>query len=141
METNSPAEALEYLEKIIQANPESEKHRKLHRQAFAEAYPDAPYIPPEVPPEAAAAPNPIPGPKQLGTAPGETSPEIVEADLLLNYGLKEKALRLLQSLEIRDPGNKEMRIRLMHLYKADNKYAEAAKQCLLLAALCRMVEK
>jgi tetratricopeptide (TPR) repeat protein len=26
----------------------------------------------------------------------------------------------------------------MHLLKADNKYAEAAKQCLLLAALCRM---
>ena len=62
----------------------------------------------------------------------------MEADLLLNYGLKEKALRLLQSLEIREPGNKDMRIRLMHLYKADNKYAEAAKQCLLLAALCRM---
>jgi tetratricopeptide (TPR) repeat protein len=138
MEINSPAEALEYLEKIIQANPESEKYRELHQQAFTEAYPDTPYIPPEVPPEAVAAPNPIPGPNQREVAAGETSPEIVEADLLLNYGLKEKALKLLQSLEIREPGNKDIRIRLMHLYKADNKYAEAAKQCLLLAALCRM---
>ncbi len=140
METNSPAEALECLEKIIQADPESEKHRKLHQQAFTEAYPDALYVPPEVPLEAAAAPDLIPGPSQKETASGETSPEIVEADLLLNYGLKEKALRLLQSLEIREPGNRDMRTRLMHLYKADNKYAEAAKQCLLLAALCRMAK-
>lgn len=140
METNSPAEALECLEKIIQANPESEKHRNLHQQAFTEAHPNTPYVAPEVPPEAAAAPNPISSSSQLETTSGETSPEIVEVDLLLNYGLKEKALRLLQSLEIREPGNKDMRTRLMHLYKADNKYAEAAKQCLLLAALCRMVK-
>ena len=33
-----------------------------------------------------------------------------------------------------------MRIRLMHLYKADKNYAEAAKRCLLLAALCRLEE-
>ena len=140
METNSPVEALEYLEKIIQANPESKKHRKLHQHAFTEVYPDTPYVPPEVPPEAVAAPNTIPGSSQLQAASGETSPEIVEADLLLNYGLKEKALKLLQSLEIREPGNKDMRIRLMHLYKGDNKYAEAAKQCLLLAALGRIAK-
>jgi tetratricopeptide (TPR) repeat protein len=136
MEMNRPAEALEYLEKVIQANPESEKHRKLHQQAFAKAYPDTPYVPPEVAPEAMAAP--ISSPNQLENASGETAPEIVEADLLLNYGLKEKALKLLQSLEIREPGNKDLRNRLMHLYKADNKYADAAKQCLLLAALCRL---
>jgi tetratricopeptide (TPR) repeat protein len=140
MEISHPAEALECLEKIIQANPESEKHRKLHQQAFTEAYPDTPYVSPEVPPEAVAAPNPIPGRNQLETATSETSPEIVEADLLLNYGLKEKALKLLQSLEIREPGNKDVRTRLMHLYKVDNKYNEAAKQCLLLAALCRMAK-
>ena len=138
METNHPAEALEYLEKIIQTNPESKKHRKLHRQAFAEVYPDTPYVPPVVPPEAVAAPNAVRDSNQRGTASGEMSPEIVEADLLLNYGLKEKALKLLQGLEIREPANKDMRVRLMHLYKADHKYAEAAKQCLLLAALCRM---
>jgi pilus assembly protein FimV len=140
MEIKSPAEALECLVKIIQANPESEKHRKLHQQAFAMAFPDTPYVPPELPKEAVAAPHPIPGPNQLEAASGESSPDIVEADLLLNYGLKEKALKLLQSLEIRDPGNKDMRIRLIHQYRADNKYAEAAKQCLLLAALYRMAK-
>ena len=140
MENHSPAEALKYLEKIIQANPESEKHRKLHQQAFAEAYPDTLYVPPELPKEAVAASNPIPAPNSLETASGDTPPEIVEADLLLNYGLREKALKLLQSLEIREPGNKDLRIRLMHLYKADKKFAEAAKQCLLLAALCRMAK-
>ena len=140
METNSPVEALEYLEKILQANPESKKHRKLHQQAFTEIYPDTPYTPPEVPPEAVAAPNTVSGSSQLEAASGDTSPEIVEADLLLNYGLKEKALKLLQGLEIREPGNKDLRIRLMHLYKADKKYAEAAKQCLLLAALGRIAK-
>jgi tetratricopeptide (TPR) repeat protein len=140
IEINHPAEALEHLEKLIKANPESEKHRKLHQKAFAEAYPDTPYVLPEMPPETVAAPNPIAGPNKLENASGETSPEIVEADLLLNYGLRDKALKLLQNLEIREPGNKDVRTRLMHLYKADNKYAEAAKQCLLLAALCRMAK-
>jgi len=138
LEMNEPAEAVVYLDKIVQANPESQKHRKLHQEAFAAAYPDTPYVAPEVPPEATAGSNSLPVHKQLETEHGRTAPDIVEADLLLNYGLKEKALKLLQSMEIRDPGNKEMRIRLMHLYKADNNYSEAAKQCLLLGALSRI---
>ncbi len=137
LEANYAVEALEYLEKIIHANPLSEKHRDLHRQAFSKAYPDTPYAPPVVVQEAPAVPNPIPVPQKLETDPGETAPEILEADLLLNYGLKDKALKLLQGLEIRDPANREMRIRLIHIYRAENMCAEAAKQCLLLAALCR----
>jgi tetratricopeptide (TPR) repeat protein len=54
-----PVEALEYLEKILQANPESEKHRELHHQAFTEAYPDTPYIPPVEPPQSSIAGEPF----------------------------------------------------------------------------------
>jgi tetratricopeptide (TPR) repeat protein len=61
----------------------------------------------------------------------------VEVDLLLNYGLREKALSLLLNLEAENPCDREVRIRLLSLYKAEKKYAEAAEQCLLLAALSR----
>ena len=138
LKTNNPSEALGYLEKIIQIKPESVTHQELHKQAFSEAHPGVPYSPIETPQEAAVTSNPLSVPRQPEAIPGGTSAEIVEADLLLNYGLKEKAFRLLRGLESRDPGNMEMRIRLMQMYKADNRQAEAAKECLLLAALCRM---
>jgi tetratricopeptide (TPR) repeat protein len=51
---NRYVEALEYLEKIIQADPGSEKHREMHRLVFAEAYPEAAYIPPAEPPQTPA---------------------------------------------------------------------------------------
>jgi tetratricopeptide (TPR) repeat protein len=54
-----PVEALEYLEKILQAEPESAKHRELHRQAFTQAYPDTPYIPPVEPPQSPVASEPF----------------------------------------------------------------------------------
>jgi tetratricopeptide (TPR) repeat protein len=130
-----PAEAIEYLEKIIQVTPESEKHRKLHRQLFSEAYPDTPYLEPSVPSE----PSPLPSPsleKGEGSNPNTRS-EIVEIDLLLNYGLRDKALGLLESLEARDPYDKEVHIRLLALYKGERRNAEAAKQSLLLAVLHR----
>lgn len=138
LKKNNPSEALGYLEKIIQIKPESVTHRELHKRAFFEAHPGVPYSPIETPQETAVTSNPISLARQPETIPGEPSPEIVEADLLLNYGLKDKAFSLLRGLESRDPGNMEMRIRLMQMYKADNRQAEAAKECLLLAALCRM---
>jgi pilus assembly protein FimV len=137
LSNKSPIEALEYLEKIIQANPESNKHRKLHHQAFIEAYPNAPYVPPPVPQ------GPLP---EVGTPPeerdttaldGEIPSALVEADLLLNYGMREKALSLLLNEEARDPFDMEVRVRLLALYKAEKKSREAAEQCLLMAALQR----
>ena len=133
----SPIEALEYLEKILQADPESEKHRKLHRQIFTEVYPDTPYVAPAEPPEIRSLPEP-PLKTRDGSPSEQRNPsEIVEVDLLINYGLRDKALGLLQSLESRDPYEKEVRLRLLSLYKAENKFTEAAEQCLLLAALHR----
>ncbi len=132
-----PAEAAEYLEKILKMNPESEKHRQLHRQAFSEAYPDVPYIAPA--PAAEIDAESVPASLRGGmTVPGgESSSEIVEVDLLLNYGLREKALGILRGLETRDPSDKEVRVRLLAALKEEKRYDEAAEQCLLLAALNR----
>ena len=135
-EKKNLGEALENLEKILRANPESEKHQKLHFQLFAEAYPGTPYVMPGAPQDADA--GNISGPLSEKDSSGqEGQSEIVEVDLLINYGLKEKALSLLLSLEARDPYDKEARLRLVTLYKADKKFTQAAEQCLLLAALHR----
>jgi tetratricopeptide (TPR) repeat protein len=138
IEQKKPIEALEYIEKILQAVPQSEKHRELHRQAFTEAYPDAVYVAPAEPAEPVIPSIPAaPARMEPDGSPGTNSAEIVEVDLLLNYGLKEKALSLLRNLEARDPADKEVRVRLLSIFKAENKFAEAAEQCLLLAALHR----
>jgi tetratricopeptide (TPR) repeat protein len=130
-------EAIEYLEKIIHANPQSEKHLMLHRRIFAEAYPDMPYVVPMEPTEAPVPPSPVSA-KTESVAPADsTTPELVEVDLLLNYGLKDKALSILQNLESSDPNDKEVRIRLLSVFKGENRSAEAAEQCMLLAALHR----
>ncbi len=134
---NCAIEALEYLEKILHAAPQSEKHRELHQKAFAQAYPDAPYTPPEEQAETIVAPSPVPARSESDSPSDEASSEIVEVDLLLNYGLKDKARSILQNLEMRDPNDKDVRIRLLSIFKADDKFAEAAEQCLLLAALYR----
>ncbi len=131
--------AIEYLEKILQINPESEKHRTLHREIFSEAYPDLPYKPPAEPEKPHALPvaePPVEERNFTGSDQGGPS-EIVEADLLINYGLKDKAWSLLSNLAVRDPYDKQVRLRLLSFYKGEQKYSEAAEQCLLLAVLYR----
>lgn len=135
LEERNPIEALDCIEKILQANPGSEKHRELHHRAFTEAYPDTPYAPPMELQEAVPEPEAVQVEPEAPTEGG--SSEIVEVDLLLNYGLREKALSILRSLESRDPGDKDVRVRLLSLFKAEKKYSEAAEQCLLLAILNR----
>jgi tetratricopeptide (TPR) repeat protein len=131
-----PAEALEYIEKILQADPESEKYRELHRTAFAEAYPNTVYTPPAFSQEQPAGPVPIAAPVEA-IDKAEKPTTIVEIDLLLNYGMREKALHLLQNIEAADPSNKEARIRLYSLFKEEKKSRQAAEQCILLSILCR----
>jgi tetratricopeptide (TPR) repeat protein len=136
--SHNPSEAIEYIEKILRANPESEKHQNLHREVFEAAFPGKPYV---LPPEL-SKPNAL---NELSadtihasvTADDVTASAIVEVDLLINYGMREKALSLLSSLESRDPGNREVRTRLLSLYKIEKKFQLAAEQALLLAALCR----
>lgn len=130
------AEALEYVEEILRARPDSEEHQKRHFDLFAEAYPGTPYVTPVQPHQSAPA-EVASALLEADTASKDGSSGLVEVDLLINYGLKEKALNLLLSLEARDPYDKEVRQRLLNLYKADQRLQSAAEQCLLLAALNR----
>ncbi len=136
LDQQHPAEALEYIEKILQSDPESERYRELHRTTFAEAYPNADYIPPAFSQEQLTGPVSIAGPAET-IGKGEKPTTIVEIDLLLNYGMREKALHLLQDIEASDPSNKEARIRLYSLFKEENRSREAAEQCILLSILYR----
>jgi tetratricopeptide (TPR) repeat protein len=135
IERKSPAEAIPYVEKILEAVPDSNKHRNLHRDLFSRAFPDIPYVSPAEPIEPVCSSDSVLD-KKASSGQGN-APEIVEVDLLINYGLKDKAESLLLSLEARDPFDKEARLRLLSLFKSEGKYAEAARQCLLLAALYR----
>lgn len=134
----SPAEALGYLEKYLQMDPYSGKHRELHRQAYAEAYPDVPYVEPEIPPEKNAGRNLEVAMEKGAGEEKETHEALVEADLLLNYGLRDRAVGVLKELALREPQNKDVRTRLAAVYKEDNKCVEAAEQYLLLAVLHRI---
>ena len=135
------SEALESLEKILQINPDSEKHLNKHRELFEQASPGVPYKLPRSVLEAAerATPPNVDGAEE--TAAGEISTDdgshstIVEIDLLLNYGMKEKALQLLRDLEIKIPKDKDVRQRLLSLYRDAGEPRLAAEQCLLLSAL------
>jgi tetratricopeptide (TPR) repeat protein len=135
---NHPIEALTYIEKILQVDPANEKHRQLHYQAFLAAYPDVLYVPPAEPPASSSETGSILVERDYANSPeGSISENLVEVDLLLNYGLKEKALNLLLNLESQDPGDKEVRTRLLSFYKTEKKNGEAAEQSLLLAAIYR----
>jgi tetratricopeptide (TPR) repeat protein len=135
MDERNPVEALECLEKILHFNPGSEKHRNLHVEAFTQAYPDTPYTPPMELQEMVSEPEKVIIQNEAEAASEGNTCAIVEVDLLLNYGLRDKALSLLQSLESKDPCDKDVRVRLLSLYKIEKKYTEAAEQCLLLSVL------
>jgi tetratricopeptide (TPR) repeat protein len=138
----NPSEALECLDKILSITPTSEKHLRLHREAFGEAFPGTPYTPPLSAQESGQgselAVTPTVSHADIGGAKSEISDlATVEVDLLLNYGLRDKAAAMLQSLEAQEPSNKEIRTRLLNFYKEDKDYVKAAEECLLLAALHR----
>jgi tetratricopeptide (TPR) repeat protein len=135
VDQGNQAAALEWLGKILQADPESKKHLDLHKAVFLEANPEVPYVSPVTPAEVRPETGQIHELSKDADEPGDAPETIVEADLLINYGMREKALGLLKNLEAADRNDKKVRTRLFTLYKEEKKYTEAAEQCLLLAAL------
>ncbi len=133
-------DALEPLEQILQVKPDSRKHLNLHRQAFEEAFPGLPYTSPvqsiETSEERETRRLSRPA---AATGAGVTAGQgeqatLVDVELLLNYGMIEKALDLLRTMEAADPSNKEVRQRLIAIYTEQQNPRLAAEQCLLLAA-------
>ncbi len=131
-------EALDFLEKILQVTPDSAQHLRLHRQAFEAVFPGVPYISPRrtdsQPAQEASTPA-----QGFETAAQSTegiqggNPALVEVDLLLNYGMKDRAFELLRTLESQDPSDVGVRLRLLSLYKENNQVSLAAEECLYLA--------
>ena len=140
-EESRPIEALEHIEKILHADPGNEKCRQLHQQVFAKAYPGVVYTPPVIQQELTSAPGVGDILPDYKTAGGDNAGETIEeVDLLLNYGLLDRALNLLRKLEAKNPRDKEIHRRMLSIYKANQKNHEAAEQCLLLAYLYRAEE-
>ncbi len=137
----NPTGAIGFLEKVLQLNPRSEKHLKLHQEAFAQAYPETPYEPPSFTVETPADPTTAfamsVSPETPAAEEEQADARFVEIDLLLNYGMKARALERLQALEDQDPGSKEVRLRLLSLYREARRNRDAAEQCVLLAAIHR----
>lgn len=135
--SEDPVPVLEYLEKILQINPAGEKYRDLHRKKFEEAFPGEPYRAPAEAVGERSAPEPEYTSGIHEGAADASAPKIVEADLLLNYGMRDRALQLLLEMQAEDCSNMEAHRRLLSIYREDKRSAEAAEQCLLLAALFR----
>jgi tetratricopeptide (TPR) repeat protein len=141
-DSGSPKEALEPLEKILEITPDSEKHLTKHRHLFEQAFPRTPYKLPRAVLEAerdAASHLGAPAGPASFEATGEASSDsiIVEVDLLLNYGMKEKALQLMCGLVAKRPKDVTARSRLVSLYRENGEPRLAAEQCVLLCALQR----
>ncbi len=140
-DTGHHAEALEPLEKILLINPDSEKHRKDHRASFEAAFPGKTYVLPRAVLENADQDSPrhkdAAAVRISAAAAGEesTNSTLIEIDLLLNYGMKEKALQLLRTLEASTPLDKTMRQRLVSIYRQTDEPRLAAEQCVLLSAI------
>ena len=131
-------EALEYVEKILQVTPDSKKYLLLHREESEKVYPGVPYTRPGLTESARHKEAPIPArgyesPEPPGAGAQAANPTLVEVDLLLTYGMREKAMDLLRTLKSFDPSDKEVRIRLLGLYKETNQASSAAEECLYLA--------
>jgi tetratricopeptide (TPR) repeat protein len=141
-DSGQPGEALKSVERILDVNPDGQKHLDLHRELFSQAFPGAAYhLPPGV---LDARREPIgrledsvgSAALRIGSA-GSSDSSIVEIDLLLNYGLKEKALQLLRALETARPADIEVRRRLCSLWVESGEHLLAAQQSVLLSALHR----
>jgi pilus assembly protein FimV len=133
-------EALECIEKMLDVKPDDRTSLQKHRELYAKVHPGIPYHPPQGVMDArTGTPSKLDLSSSAASLPGRgeggTAPSIVEIDLLLNYGLKEKALQLLCSLEESAPQDKEVRTRLRALYEESSDLRRAAEQCVLLSAL------
>ena len=135
--------ALETLDRILAVLPEDQNYLSRHREVFAQAFPGRPYRLPRAVAEAQERSTPrerevLDASDGISASGDEgSSSTVVEIDLLLNYGMKDKALQLLQSLETSTPLDKDVRRRLSTLYRDSGDLRLAAEQHLLLSAIYR----
>jgi len=125
------------VEKLLGLDVSNEKYQKYHKEAFENLFPDEEYIPPdsEEEEEHSEASTGVfnldtaeltADSKTAGKSETDTSLEI---DLLLSYGLKDKARAKLDERIARDPNNIESRKKLKSIYKEEGDVKRAADLC------------
>jgi tetratricopeptide (TPR) repeat protein len=119
--TQNPKEALKCIEEILQSYPEDEKYLAKHRQAFALAFPGMKYAAPTYASTASAT-------DETETTADASEGDLVEIDLLVNYGMPDKAIERLISFTYADPGNAELRRKLVSLYEETGQRDKAEEQ-------------
>jgi tetratricopeptide (TPR) repeat protein len=117
----NPKEALKCIKEILQSYPEDEKYLAKHRQVFALAFPGIKYAAPTYAATASATDG-------TETSADASEGDLVEIDLLVNYGMREKAIERLISFTSADPGNAELRRKLASLYEETGQRDKAEKQ-------------
>ncbi len=129
--------AIQVLEKLLGIDPGNEKYQALHKEAFTRLHPDQPYRPviesatPDngeaIPPIFELNAEELSGEGLIGLKPDTDM--TLEVDLLLNYGLKDKAKVKLQEKIKEDPNDVVFRQKLKELYKEEGNLVKAADVC------------
>ena len=131
-----PGEALGIVERMLELYPDSEKHLRDHRELFGIVFPNLSYKSPTGEIDLHKRSGQVPA--GLGNGdPDAGGPALVEIDLLLNYGMKDKALQLLSTMEFKKPSDKEVRLRLLSVYRECGEDRLAAQQAVLISTLYR----
>lgn len=134
-------EALAILEKLINMDGSNEKYLKVHREAFEKAYPGETYTPLGAPAseEALDAEGSLFEFDTTELASGRAfegikdSDATLEVELLLSYGLKDKAKAKLAEKIQHDPQDLVFREKLMNIYKEEGVLKQAADICFEMA--------
>jgi len=138
--SGKPGEAMEPLGRILHAAPDNEVYLIKHRKVFEQAFPGVPYRLPLLESDGTSArslSNATAKAVVESTCDAGSDSTIVEIDLLLNYGMKGKALELLRGVEMRRPKDQEVRSRIASLFRESGENRLAAEQYILLSALKR----
>jgi|GEM_PF-920053 len=133
-------EAIGIVEKLMGMDVSNEEYLEYHREAFTQLYPNEDYIPPFSGERPAADVNT--GVFKLDTSelaeeakidPKSETDTALEIDLLLSYGLKDKAKKKLQERISKDPENIESRRKLRTILKEEGESKQAANICFEIA--------
>jgi len=133
-------DALQVLEQVLNIEPNNDKLRTFHREAFAKVYPNETYTPfggsgEEVEEESAALFEFDTSELSSGTATPAAGDVGLEIELLLSYGLKDKAKLKLQEKIKEDPNDTILREKLKNLCKEEGSLKQAADLCFELVNL------
>ncbi|MBN2431065.1 MAG: hypothetical protein JXQ27_06295 [Acidobacteria bacterium] len=140
MSSGEYKEAIAIVEKLMGMDVSNEEYLEYHREAFTRLYPDEDYIPPFTGDRPLAEVNT--GVFKLDTSelteeapvdPKSETDTSLEIDLLLSYGLKEKAKKKLQERISKDPENIESRRKLRTILKEEGESKQAANICFEIA--------